>query len=98
MTVLSPLVTLITTPNHQLTRQLHGLDAYPSFRRIRKVSNEGFLEKHTTPPSVYASQEISLRARLSLFIPDVSYFVLLKTSLGHGFHLLLPGPCPFYLE
>ena len=62
MTVLSPLVTLITTPNHQLTRQLHGLDAYPSFRRIRKVSNEGFLKKHTIPPpSVYASQEISLR-------------------------------------
>ena len=96
MTVLSQLVTLITTLNHQLTRQLHGLDAYPSFRRIRKVSNEGFLEKHTIPPSVYASQQISW-ARFSL-IPDVSYFVLLKTSLGHGFHLLLPGPCPFYLE
>ena len=66
MTVLSQLVTLITTLNHQLTRQLHGLDAYPSFRRIRKVSNEGFLEKHTVPPSMYASQEISLRARFSL--------------------------------
>ena len=65
MPVLSPLVTLITTPNHQLTRQLHGLDAYPSFRRIRKVSNEGFLEKHTIPPSVYASQEISLGTRFS---------------------------------